>query len=698
MKMDRRQENVNLFELLQKRIVVEEEQWGSAVQYMRAQQDQEQPYDVMKRIIYAVIRQHMRDVNTLYRSVCCIDESTIWTIEEQYTWQQLLEELKHRVASIVILQSEKDVQCVNIEDLMERVVLIEELEQQPLEMFSRLRYLQPQIGCFNRCSFCSQSAGTTIWYLNERGLQNLFSALKTVSLQKAQQYVLEHGELYMQQPPVVTKQQTLSADFCMPIAGLVGYGRTSHRPGVIFCYLDNDISSYPYLHQYVQYAYEDLGVKVRISTVGYSRKNAALQAMHEMIATKHVNKIAGVRLSLTSYTTSWYEKRNHFETCQQDFAADIANFLRTYKPVIDEIGTGQRTGCVEFRFKPLLETRLAFHEYITPTMHIIHVGPYILHREHPIPLQTCSMRVDEQTLALIIDGQGQSYKLYVSDQFRLLTEHTVVDALKQLPSNIATRNITLYKVENEDGPYYVADPLMTNEGVFTKHFYPATSKRPYAGYIDSERYFLNSLLAYKRKCNIIGRQQPFPQSTWEDINETLAQLEDTAYDLQCYNERAGQYILSEIMPLVSMYVAALKEAHYAASYFYLSTFTIDTGSICNLGQAYFEFQDLASRRNLPLTPQQERSYGASSSLSVEGEKWRISVTPHGPTTLRKKSVGHRNELVVSPSMIIERENLAVRTLHGEEGVADYQKIISMQHIEQMTLKEGIDQKVLIGQV
>ena len=74
---------------------------------------------------------------------------------------------------------------------------------------------------------------------------------------------------------------------------------------------------------------------------------------------------------------------------------------------------------------------------------------------------------------------------------------------------------------NEDGHYYVIEPLMNNDGVFTKQFYPITEKRKFAGYIDSERYFLNNLLKYKQNRGIRGRQDPFPNSTWEDVSNTL---------------------------------------------------------------------------------------------------------------------------------------------------------------------------------
>lgn len=686
---------MNGTQLLAYEIEVDEKVWPSIIHYVQAKRGawhENDMYDVLRIAVRAAVFQHAALATWLLRYSGEVSEvdAVFLKSEELRIITAVLHELRREVAKIAILQSESTVDNVLPDDLIERLKLIEELRVLPVHMFSKLRYLQPQVGCFNRCSFCSQSAGSMVWYLNERGLRNLFSALKTVALEKAQQYELPNGEAYIE-GEMLNAQQTLHHDFTMPEAGLVSYGRTTHRPGVIFCYLDNDISTYPHLAQYIQYAYEDLGVRVRISTVGYSRKNEQLQRMHKLINKKHAKKIAGVRLSLTSYTASWAPNQT------DNFKDDVANFLRVYRPTIDEAGLGQRTACVEFRFRPLIETRLPFHEAYVNGVHILHIGPYALYCEKQGTLQTATVTVDDKTLKLRIHGHGETYTLITSDTLRTLTEHTFVETIETLVQQHDYPRVTVYKMENEDGHYYVADPLMTNDGVFTKQFYPPTTKRKFAGYIDSERYFLNTLLAYKQQQGIAERRAPFLQSTWADVANTVNSLRDLAKQQHTYNAYAASYIEREIIPLVHMYAQALNEAAYAPHYFYASTFTIDTGSICNLGQAYFEFQDIASRPNLPLTPQHEKSYGANSSLSVEGEKWRISVTPHSRKKLRMKAVGKRNELQLTPSIIIERENLALRSLGAEQGVADYSETVTVKHIEQLTLAQGMAQSMLIGQ-
>ena len=238
--------------------------------------------------------------------------------------------------------------------------------------------------------------------------------------------------------------QMLISTCKLPPSGLLGYGRTSHRAGVIFCYLDNDISCYPHFDKYIQYAYEDLGVKVRISTVGYSMKNETLQAMHHTINKQHLNKIAGVRLSLTSYTSGWINESDSFGTSKKDFEEDVANFLKVYKPTIDYIGPGQRTGCVEFRFKPLIETKIPFNELWSTEEHIINIGPYLLYRKEPVPLETCKVKVDHKTRKMSIEGQGADYQLFISDEFRNFSEINLLDEVNKM---LLDEKVTKYNVK-----------------------------------------------------------------------------------------------------------------------------------------------------------------------------------------------------------------------------------------------------------
>ena len=80
-------------------------------------------------------------------------------------------------------------------------VLVQAFSSLPDTAIERLQYLQPEIGCFNGCGFCSQEAGTQVWQLDRESVQNLMTALG-----------------------VVARSRGLR----------VAAGRVSHRPGVIF--------------------------------------------------------------------------------------------------------------------------------------------------------------------------------------------------------------------------------------------------------------------------------------------------------------------------------------------------------------------------------------------------------------------------------------------------------------------------------
>ncbi|WP_393966266.1 NADAR family protein [Exiguobacterium sp. S22-S28] len=613
----------------------------------------------------------------------------------QNLFGQVLMDIRAEFRSIAILESEGSYKSVSVENLVKRHQLIEQLRTVPADMFRNLRHLQPQVGCFNRCSFCSQSAGSSIWYLNHEGLKNLFSALKTVAIDHANAHKTQQGIPYLREKLYLDENQKIHADVKLPKYGLLGYGRDTHRPGVLYCYLDNDISTYPHFDSYLKYAYEDLGVTIRISTVGYSRRNLPLQRMHEEINQTLGAAVAGVRLSLTPYTYGWTQSGERTKkTSRDDFQEDVENFLRTYRPLVNRLGTGQRTAGVELRFPPLSETRMPFLEVTIDGIHHMAVGPYLLRaKEKDILLETSKIEIDDDRKMRVI-GEGKPYRLYDSDSLRCDDIEKLTAAIELHLSEKKYKDVQLYLFENEDGPYYVTDPEMSNDGVYTKHFYPATAKRQYSGYIDAERYFLNSLLKYKREKGIMLRRQPFTEATWSDVRYTLNKMLDESIN---YNNHTMHYVQNVMSPMVEMYATSLQSAGYPASFFYLSTFTIDTGSICNLGQAYYEFKDLASRPNLPLTPQHEKSYGESGSLGAEGAIWRMSVIPNAKEDARKKVTGERNLVSHDPRVLIEREDLGMRSLGGIEGNADSRFSFPMEGIEMMNFKTGMEEYLIMGQ-
>ena len=165
-----------------------------------------------------------------------------------------------------------DESSLSSKDYFERKKIIEEFSKMPVEFFSKLRHFQPQIGCLNACKICSKFAGTTTEYWTENRQRNVIAALK------------------------------YSVPKCKDDLPLIVWDRNEHRTGVIFSYLDNDIGNYFYLDKFIELAYRELGVVTRISTVGYSRLNDALNKMHKRINSDELlEALGGVRLSFTPY-------------------------------------------------------------------------------------------------------------------------------------------------------------------------------------------------------------------------------------------------------------------------------------------------------------------------------------------------------------------------------------------------------------
>lgn len=506
------------------------------------------------------------------------------------------------------------------EDLASRARLAEQLRRLPHAALTRLQYLQPQIGCFNRCAFCSQSAGRDVWQLTRRGLRNFTAALAAVGRERA------------------------------PGPGpLVGTDRTAHRPGVVFPYLDNDIVSYPYLDEYVRLVWENLRARVRISTVGYSSWNVALQSMHLRIVDDLVHAIAGVRFSLTPYTFTW-ARGTHPTGERTQFVRDFANGLRTYRPLMESIGFGKETACVELRFAPLAVT---FSHDVVDTFicdhHVISIGPHLLVRlqsgREPAP-RTEIVRIDGTRPAYSRDPLP--YLLITSDTavgqggWEEAARHVIASSVR---TDLPHRRVSLYQFQNTDGPYYAADPFFLPDGSFRAlHVYPRSLTRKVSGYLDTTRFLLNAILEHKATRGI-GRRQRFAEATVADVAAVIAALHETVAHRADSDTRAAEHLRQEVLPLVEAYVSALLAAGYPPETFFHPRFTIDTGTIVNQGRARHLFRGLASREDDPITPHEERGYGPVSISMQRGYVWRIAPMPQSVHSGNPEpvAIGGKNE-------------------------------------------------------
>lgn len=471
---------------------------------------------------------------------------------------------------------------------LERINLINAFEKMPVEFFSRMRHLQPQIGCLNCCSICSKFASKNSEYWTKNQIDNVVYALKTV------------GMKYKKTLPLLV------------------WNREEYRPGVIFSYLDNDIGSYPYLDYYLEKMYYELGVKTRISTIGFSRHNEKLNEVHKKINENLLETLAGVRLSFTPYAIGWQDNENF---SKKDYALDMANFLDIYKEYYNYAGSGSRQMCVEIRYKPLCKSA----EVITTDIlghYIIICDKYLFISKNKNIHFNISQVDDAYNHRISINNAPilfNKYYLKESISNRQIEEIIHGTYINNDKCILIRENCKAYMFENREGIYYTFDPHIEEDGCYGIQIYPYNEKRKKSGYLITERYFLNVLFKYVKNID--------PENaTWENVEEVLNLLKESSVEYKNKGmKEISDYIDNEILDTLNWYVYALKNTNYEPNVFFNANFTIDTGIICNLGRGYEEFKEITSMYNEPLTPTHERNYGNKlSTMTQEGSVWRLS--------------------------------------------------------------------------
>ncbi len=536
-----------------------------------------------------------------------------------------------------LLRSEKASE-VSAEDIAARWHVVEQLRQLPTDVFSRMQFMHPRVGCFNRCAFCAQSAGRDIWQFTPRGQRNLFAALALVAAERAPK-----------------SQATLA------------YGR-SHRPGVIFPYFDNDVASYPYLYEFVKFLWEDLGAKVRITTVGFSSNNSALKDMHAALVRDFAHVIAGMRFSFTPYTLGWTETGARTDaTSREQFIDDFAEALRIYRPLLTKLGPSKEWGCcVEIRFAPLVASKVDVITTKVKDRRVISAREHLL-----VELEPNGHQATRSRLVRVVEGvpqysrRGERYLLASCDELVGLPVETSVSRV--LAGEIPSREVHVARFTNTDGEYYAIDWDFAEDGSFRAlHVYPKTASRPTSGFIDATRWFLNELLAYKRSCGI-GRRDAFDHATWADVDEVIGRLERMAQGQQEFYRASAEHIRVNILPLVEGYATALKRADYPPQLFFDRRFTVDTGQITNLGRARSLFNGLFSNEDDPSTPREERGYGKNSISAGRGLVWRLTPVPFGDAAKAPGRRGGKNDISEAGSIDVLELDRQLRPIDKSTG-------------------------------
>lgn len=555
---------------------------------------------------------------------------------------------------VVALEDEGSLAAVPEERRRARARLIRDLWSLPPEVWDRLEYLQPQIGCFNACAFCSQAAGTHVWQFTVPALRDLLAALKAVVIAQR----TADGLL----PPDAVDRETglLRAGVRLPPGGLLGAARHEHKPGVIFPYLDNDAFSYPGLDVLARSLVRDFGARVRLTSVGISRHNTSLLGVHERLAREGSAAIDGLRFSFTPYAMGWGPARGF---SRDEFVADFANILRVYRPVVEELGTGRDRACVEVRTPPLVGTSPADELLETRILgrHVLRSGPYLAIGAAPgeSAPPTRLERVEGRTPRY--SAHPVRYVLVVSDECarqpldrlvaavggadaRVSRVRTALAALSAPLGRADVRLVDGYRFANADGEYFALDPFFRRGRFDALHLYPRTDRRPASGYLDATRFILSAV----RRRRLTTTEGALGAAVARTLRADAAELETR-------HERAAAHVSGEILPLWEALVGALRSADYPMSYLADPRFCIDTGVIVNQGRATRLFGGLASRPNVPLTPHEERGYGRVSFDSHRGRVFRLAPSPMLRTGARltKGTMGRRNQAAGQGQAVIE---------------------------------------------
>jgi len=517
---------------------------------------------------------------------------------------------------------------ISSKDYLIRESLYNEFKSLPKDFFSRMRHFQPQVGCFNNCGFCSKFSVCKSEYWNICTIRNIISAIKYSA-------------------SIYTKGDILLA-----------WERVEHRLGVNFPYLDNDIGGYIYLDKFIDLCYKELGIRNRISTVGFSRHNLELNNMHKRIVEKHMNVLAGVRLSISQYGRVWEDKEN---TTIKEYEEDITNFLSIYKEYYDSFGSGSRKMCVELRYNPLVENSdvyiLNYNGYM-----VISVNNYLFISNNKNINMNESYVSDPYLHSLVFTEKEEMFKEYHLPVI-INNEEDLIKYLDNNYNNLEyVRDCEVYLFSNNDGYYYSINPKLTNEGNYGFNIYPKTNKRNKSGYIITERFLLNAIYEFKRRRNMHLRDK-YVNSSWDDVNEVIEILNSISNNYLSTKEEKSKYINEHVLPIVMIYINALKNAGYSSDCFFDSKFTIDTGMICNLGRALYLFKGLTSSVNEPLTPTHERNYGRyCSTMKEENYVWRLSC-------------GFNNNLII--------EKLDLFNTASPQGQSSYKKVIHLDNINEL---------------
>jgi hypothetical protein len=554
--------------------------------------------------------------------------------------------------AIAFLYDEKSVEPIHIGTRRHLADRFRAIELGP--KLKHLHYLQAQTGCFNACSFCAQDPGKSVWYFDEPALRNVLSALKTVAIE----YEVAQGRV--QTTDIDSNGHWLRSK---PAGGILGYARP-HRPGHIFCYLDDEPFSYPYLDTYLSILKSDFGSKVRATTVSYSRKNAALSAMHDSIAGKLPETLASLRLSVTPYTLNW-RNSDQSELPGNSFARDLTHMLRQYAPLREALGYGKKKFCIEMRTPPLIERGMQdLQEAFVGGCWTANVGSYtVIGRQpgHGPPLKSAQELLqagrqpsNAKAYILAIASSASNLAALVQHVRELDAADLISDKFSPVRladgTAVVARTCSVDRLANIDGEYLSVDGLPDVHGCRMEvNLYPRTRTRTAAGTIYRVRHWLNNLIELKHERGL-SRTGEFAHATWDDATIIFDKMRKDAELFETACSTLSAYIRSELIAIPKLVAFAMQHAGYNAADFLGYGFVWDTGAITNLGRALTTiFRGFVSEWYHPLSLNEERGYGyhPESDSGKREPVLRIAPTPSRASgQLQKSDLGFRNPVAL----------------------------------------------------
>ncbi|MBO8188813.1 hypothetical protein [Streptomyces spirodelae] len=467
---------------------------------------------------------------------------------------------------------------------------------------------------------------------------------------------------------------------------------------MLFPYFDNDAGSYPYLDHYARLARDVLGVRIRMSTVGYSSLSVQLSKMHSRVVGELGDAFDGIRFSVTSYAAGY--RADNGRMSREAYLRDFAAALATYKPLLDTLGHGAATAACELRFAPLVGLGEVTNT-VMEKRHVLACGPHLLISEGrsygDLPLSTVN-RVTARRHP-VSSSPGRPYVHVFGDALEANagTVRAVLAGDLRIPHRV--RRVRLHRFDNSDGPYYASDPDFLNDGTFRAvHLYPVTEKRKVSGYTDATRWLLNSLLMCKRVRGV-GRREEFCNATETDVKTVFEILAAESHSLGEIYSDAARHIRHQVIPLVDFYATALERAGYRPADFFSPSFTIDTGQIVNQGRARHLFRGLAATWDEPMTPREARADLELGTPSKRGLVWRIAPLPAAQGRLPTALTGAKNSPSPVPGLCVEEldpQGLTTTSRSGKKALRRHVVPIPDSWLEHVDLGRGSRSYALPG--